>query len=322
MAPKTTQKTTDLEFLTKIAIDYYQEGMTQEDISKKYGLGRIKVGKLLKEAKDNGIVDIQVKYHPIFTENIEDKLKKRFNLKEVLISLDQDDEQSQRRAVAKTVSNYLSDVLCEGMTIAIGQGRNLAEIATQPNFKQQVNCTFVASVGGMNLSDGALNADNIARQIAQNFKAKSETLYAPALIMCPTTRQLVLDIPTVRKTLNLAKRADIAICGIGNLDTNSYMINSGWFSKNEIIDAKIQHNLVGEFGGYDFYDASGTVKETPISNRIIGLSIDNYKEIPVVIGVVSEADKIASVIGALRTGALDILATSLSNAKAIISLTE
>ena len=74
----------EAELLTEIAISYYQQGVTQEEISKKFGLSRVKIGRLLKKARELGIVEITVKYHPVFSSQIEDKLKQRFNIKRAL----------------------------------------------------------------------------------------------------------------------------------------------------------------------------------------------------------------------------------------------
>ncbi|WP_162004434.1 sigma factor-like helix-turn-helix DNA-binding protein, partial [Yersinia pestis] len=41
----------DNELLTEIAVSYYQDEMTQEEIAHKFGISRIKVGRLLKRAK-------------------------------------------------------------------------------------------------------------------------------------------------------------------------------------------------------------------------------------------------------------------------------
>ena len=48
----------DFELLTEIAIAYYCDEVTQEEIANRFGFSRIKVGRLLKRAKEEGIVEI------------------------------------------------------------------------------------------------------------------------------------------------------------------------------------------------------------------------------------------------------------------------
>ncbi|MFV0489770.1 MAG: sugar-binding transcriptional regulator, partial [Vibrio fluvialis] len=45
-------ESTDL--LTEISVAYYQDGATQEEISKKFAISRAKVGRMLKQARDEG----------------------------------------------------------------------------------------------------------------------------------------------------------------------------------------------------------------------------------------------------------------------------
>ena len=48
----------DTNLLTEIAILYYQHNTTQEEISKKFGISRAKVSRLLRRAREEGIVEI------------------------------------------------------------------------------------------------------------------------------------------------------------------------------------------------------------------------------------------------------------------------
>lgn len=68
----------DNELLTEIAVAYYQDEITQEEIAKKFGISRIKVGRLLKRAKEEGIVEINVRYHPVFSTRLEQQMMNVF----------------------------------------------------------------------------------------------------------------------------------------------------------------------------------------------------------------------------------------------------
>ncbi|MGU3844377.1 sugar-binding transcriptional regulator, partial [Vibrio diabolicus] len=95
------------DLLTEISVAYYQDGATQEEISRKFAISRAKVGRMLKQARDEGIVEITVKYHPVFSAKIEQRLIERFGVKRALVALDQPNEEAQRLQVAGLVSNYL-----------------------------------------------------------------------------------------------------------------------------------------------------------------------------------------------------------------------
>lgn len=314
------EQTEETNLLTEIAVAYYQDGATQEEISKRFGLTRVKVGRLLKRARDIGIVEITVKYHPVFSAKLEEKLKETFGLKRALIALDQPSEEEQRTLIASVVSTYLSSSLNDNMVISVGQGRNVSAVSEHIGIVTPKECTFVASIGGIHPRGGMLNADHISRQFAKTFGGVSETLYAPAYISDPGLRNTLMNDITVRQTMDIARKADVALVGIGDLAENSYMVNQGWFSVQEMVEARIQQGVVGEVGGYDFFDIKGEVQDTKMSNRVVGLTIADYQKIPEVIAIAAENSKPLSILGALRTGAIDVLATSVANAITILNL--
>ncbi|AYV20208.1 MULTISPECIES: sugar-binding transcriptional regulator [Vibrio] len=314
------EQTEETNLLTEIAVAYYQDGATQEEISKRFGLSRVKIGRLLKRARDQGIVEIKVKYHPVFGAKLEEQLKERFGLKRALIALDQPTEDEQRALLAGVVSTYLSSTLKDGMIVSIGQGRNVSSVSEHIGVVNPKKCTFVSSIGGIHPRGGMLNADHISRRFAKTFGGVSETLYAPAYVRNPDLRRALLEDETVQQTMDIAKKADVALVGIGDLNESSYMVNLGWFSVQEMVEARIQQGVVGEVGGYDFYDIKGNVQDTKMSNRVIGLTIADYQKIPQVIAIAAESSKPLSIVGALRTGAVDILATSVANAITILNL--
>lgn len=312
----------EADILTAIAIAYYQDGATQEEISRKFNVSRAKVGRMLKQARDEGIVEITVKYHPVFSSKIEQRLIQRFGIKRALIALDQPSEELQRKQVAGLVSTYLSGSLRSGMVVSVGQGRNVSEVAQHVGVITPRDVKFVCSIGGIHPRGGAFNADHICRQLAKKYGGTSETLYAPAYAVNRDQRLAFMKNETVKQTLDLARKADVALVGIGDMSENSYMVDLGWFTPEEVVSSRSNQGVVGDFAGYDFFDIYGKVAKTVMSDRIIGLSIDEFRPISEVIAIAAENTKPLALLGALRTGTIDILATSVSNALTILNLDE
>src|SRR6202011_1918824 len=93
----------------------------------------------------------------------------------------------------------------------------------------------------------------------------------------------------------------------------------GWFSTDEIAELR-QCGAVGDLMGYHFIDMAGRPVITPVRDRVIGLSLEDLKRIPNVIAVASEHTKTTAVLGALRTGVINTLATTEAIAQSIVSL--
>ncbi|GAL32089.1 transcriptional regulator SorC family [Vibrio maritimus] len=227
---KNDNNETSNDLLTEIAVAYYQDGATQEEISKKFGVSRAKIGRLLKQARDEGIVEITVKYHPVYSAKIEQRLIERFGVKRALIALDQPDEESQRMQVGGLVSNYLAQTLRGGTVVTVGQGRNVSAVAHHMGVIAPRDCKFVCGIGGIHPRGGRFNADHICRQLAKKYGGTSETLYAPAYAENRDQKMAFMQNATVKQTLDLARKADVAVVGVGDMSENSYMVDLGWFT--------------------------------------------------------------------------------------------
>lgn len=312
----------DHNLLTEIAIAYYQDGATQEEISKKFAVSRAKIGRLLKQARDEGIVEISVRYHPVFSAKIEQRLIDAFGIQRALIALDCVTEVQQREQVASLVANYLNRTLKNGMVVTVGQGRNVSAVAHHQGVLSQRDCKFVCGIGGIHPKGGRFNADHICRQFAKQFGGSSETLYAPAYAENRAQKLAFMNNATVHQTLERARKADLALVGIGDMSENSYMVDLGWFTADEVVQSRLYQGVVGDFAGYDFFDIHGQVANTVMSDRVIGLGLQEYKRISQVVAIASENSKPMALLGALRTGAVDILATSVSNALTVLNIHE
>lgn len=312
----------EYELLTEIAVAYYRDEVTQEEIANKFGFSRIKVGRLLKRAREEGIVEISVRYHPVFSTQLEKQLKERFPISRALIALDYPDEEEQRRQVASLVSAHLNNVLKDNVVVAVGQGRNVASVAESSGSIQGRDCRFICGIGGTHRPGDVINADHISRLLAKKFGGSSESLYAPAYVENMQLKELLLQNGTIKETLDRARKADIAIVGIGDMNGDSYMVKLGWFTPQEINDASLNQGVIGDIAGYDFFNSRGEHVNTVMDNRVIGLSVEELRQIPCVIAVASENTKAMAIMGALRTGAIDIIATSARNIRTILSMSQ
>ncbi|WP_434361390.1 sugar-binding transcriptional regulator [Parasalinivibrio latis] len=312
----------DTDLLTEIAILYYQQSATQEEISKKFGVSRAKVSRLLRRAREEGIVEITVKFHPVHSAQLERRLMDRFNLKRALIALDQPNVKEQRMQVATLVSAYLDGNLQDGMTVAVGQGQNVAAVADHQGIVSHRNARFVCAIGGTHRSGDTINADHICRRLAKKYGGSSETLYAPAYVESEAFRRLFLEHATIAETLNQARKAEFALVGIGDMDENSHMVKLGWFSSREFVEARLNDGIVGDIGGFDFFKLDGSRADTLMRGRVVGLEMSDLQRIPNVIAMASESRKALAILGALRTGAIDVLATSVSCAMALLNMSD
>ncbi|MDP1732395.1 MAG: sugar-binding transcriptional regulator [Devosia sp.] len=320
MATHNPRSEPDLErLLSEVAQRYYLGGETQESIASALGVSRMKVNRLLKQAHEAGVVEVRIRLAASQTQDIERRMTERFGLRRVLIAPDSVEFEHQRMAVASLVSSFLEANLKEGSVVTVGMGRNVAAVANASVSRILKSATFVCATGGASEAGETGNADHICRKLAQSFGGTPQTLYAPAFVPDPALRAALLENATVKRTFQIAQRADFALVGIGDLGENSHMVRMGWFSHKEITESRAS-GVVGDLMGYDFFGIGGEPMNDLLGGRVIGLSIDQLRQIGCVIAIASEASKVPSILGALRTGAINVLATSLSICQSLLSM--
>ena len=109
------------------------------------------------------------------------------------------------------------------------------------------------------------------------------------------------------------------LVGVGDISEDSNMVRMGWFSAEKITEAK-RAGTVGDMMGYDFMDIHGKPVMTPMQGRVVGLNTCDLLRIPNVIVIAAESSKVTGMLAALRTSAIDTLATTASNAMAVLHL--
>lgn len=309
----------NLGLLTEIARRYFIENETQDTIGQALGLSRMKVNRLLREAQEAGLVEIRVRFHSSQTRSIEREFCERFGLKHLLVAPDAPTPDLQREGVARLVSHFLESNLRENTVVAVGMGRNVAAVASAPTDRTFHAIQFVAASGGATEAGEAGNADHIARALARRFGGTASTLYAPAFVPEARLREALMQHETVRRGLSLARSADYALMGVGDLGPDSHMARMGWFSPQEIKRAQAS-GVVGDLMGYDFFANTGEARNEELGGRVIGLSREDLRRIGNTIAIAAEPSKALAILGALRTGAIDILATTISNCHAILDI--
>ncbi len=308
----------DIELMTRVASQYYLEGMTQEAVARSLRLSRPKVGRLLDRARTTGIVEITVNVHPDIGLQVEAALVAEFGLNQVLLVNDQSDEAGQRASVARAAAGFLKRHLSDGDVIALGMGRNVGAVPDFVGTPTPRAATFVSAIGGSPLVDTGVNPNEICRRLAEAFAGSAEVLYAPAYAETPAVRDAFINHDDVRDVLERARAANIALIGIGNARDDSAVVKMGCFSASEMRRLR-DRGAVGDILG-SFFDADGHAVVDGIGDRVVAIGRADLEAITCVVAICSERDKGDAILGALRSGMVNVLVTNLSTARSVLEL--
>ncbi len=308
----------EFELLARLALGYYEDGLTQVDLARRFGLSRPKVQRLLDRARTTGVVDIRISTPPWLHVDLERELRELFGLVEVIIAPERAEPQAQREAVARGAARYLERRLDDGVVVAVGHGRDTGEVPRFFGPSRRIEATFVSAMGGSSLADAPTNPNEIARRLADRCRGQAVGLYAPAYVESARMRDQLLRQPAVSRPLGIAAGAAIALVGIGGTDDDCTMVRSGCVSIDEIRRLR-EAGAVGDVLG-NYVDVHGRLLESPDTARLVGLGLDELRAIDTVVVVVSEDEKPFAILGVLRTAIVDVLVLDEGNARFVLEM--
>ena len=308
---------TDVDLIGKAARLYYEFGLTHREIAEMLGISRVKVTRLLSQARDTGIVQITVNSDASPYAAFETQLVARFGLDEAVVVPSLEGEARRRGAVARGAASYLQRVLRDGMTVTIGLSRTVALVPEFIVAPTRVDATFVPLGGGLSRTSHAVNAHESTERLAQLFGGSAEHLHAPAVMGSREVAIALRREPAISRALKRAAEADLALVGIGAMATATVnLLASGDITRDELAELR-EGGAVGDIGAR-FFDRHGRPVAHELNDRLIGLTLEEIARIPVRVGAVSGAEKHTALQAALKAALVTVLVTDAAMAQRLL----
>jgi DNA-binding transcriptional regulator LsrR (DeoR family) len=303
------------DLLARIAWLYYIEDLTQKEIARRFKMSRVKVTRLLKKAREKGLIEIRIANVRTSHLPLEGALRTEFGLSDAVVIPTPVRLDDLRPALGKAAAAYLSRILKPGMQVGLGMGRTLAEIPEHLEPQESGTCHFIEMVGGIGRGL-SFDSYKVSMLLAERCGGEVEHVYTPVIVETAATRQALLSDPQIRSVLDRASRSDIALVSVGTVDLDSFLYHAG-YSDELGIEGLQRLGAVGDVLGH-FFDAAGQPVPNPIEDRLMGLSLDRLRGIPIVICAAGGLPKVPSILGALRGEHVNVLITDEDTACAIL----
>ncbi|MCD8299685.1 MAG: sugar-binding transcriptional regulator [Clostridiales bacterium] len=284
---------------------YYNSEMTQNQIADRLYISRSKVSRLLKEARELGIVEIYIREPWERNLDLEQRLKSTFSLSEVrVIAQKESDDENGFPKLAEAASYYLDAIVKPGMVVGISWGNTLYRIIKNisANNSKNIPITVVPIMGAANVNSPERDAMDLAKDLASAYGGKYHYVYAPLFVKDEKLRNQLIREENIKKVLELAGKADCIVTSVGSIIFKSW---ENFLTQNALENLE-RKGAVGHIGGH-FYDINGNELETRIVKRMVGISLDDIKNCKNAICVAHGEQKAEAVLGALKGGFLDTL---------------
>jgi DNA-binding transcriptional regulator LsrR (DeoR family) len=301
---------------------YYVQELTQAEVARRLGLSTSKVNRLLQQARRQGMVEIIIRTPFQHLFDLEARLKAIFDLSDVAVIPQVAEEPTDMaHTLGRAGANCLLEHLRDGDVIGIGGGTAVHAVvqAIQPPHPYDVE---VVPVLGAVQGQVTTDVNYLAARLAERLGGRAYQLHAPAFVDTREQREALLSMGPVKEILDIARRTTVALMGVGTVDDEaSRFVQFTALSAEEMKRIAEDCGGVGEIGALVF-DGQGHPCAHEYAGRVVGLTLEELKRVPLLIGVAARAVKAVPLYGALRGGYLDALVTDEAAAKAMLDLFE
>ncbi len=284
--------------LVHVARRYYLEDQKQSDIARELDISRPMVSRLLKEARDLGIVEITIHDPGTKSERLLDRLRRISSIQGGILVEELGDGDEINRQLSQGAVQLLQQLgakrLGVGWGYLIGQIVSLLEQNPQTNSSVTDICPLVgnASIPARNYQSN----ENI-RLMAQQLGAVPHFLYLPALPDSLEEKELLCSTEVYRQIYRQWETLDTALVNIGD-----YPSSPDFASLVRYGSLLQERHACGRMLIYYFNEEGHVIQSD--QDFAIQIPVEVLRRCPNIIGVCSANTSAKAVRGALKSGFL------------------
>ncbi|WP_424467679.1 sugar-binding transcriptional regulator [Pseudoclavibacter helvolus] len=307
------------ETLVRAARLYYLDGLSQSDVATALGVSRASVSRILSAARDQGIVEIRIHDPHVVGRvgELEQQIVDAFGVTSAVV-VTAVPGRHPLDVVAGAAAEYFAERVPSVGSVGLSWGKSIDAFVEQIHVESTGRAlTLCPLVGGMPFDSGPAGNTALER-LSQKSGAKAFRFESPAVVESPQTWAALTRESSISSAIKRATDVQLAFVGIGSygLHASRHIVSAMRLSDAERAELDAQHP-VGDICGR-FFDATGQALGSPVSERVIGITLEQLAAIPEVVGFAAGSEKAPGVAGSLRTGALDSVILDEDLARALV----
>ncbi|TNU73150.1 transcriptional regulator [Miniimonas arenae] len=293
------------ELMHEAATLYYLQDVTMDTVARQLGMSRSGVSRLLKSARESGIVRIQVRA-PRAGGAVARRIEAAYGVRAHVVPVRSPlTEDVRLDHVARYAAQLVQEWFADGMTLGLAWGTTVAAVAAHLVPTSLKEAVVVQLNGAANTqSSGLAYGTDLVSQFAEAFDAIPEHFPVPAFFDFAETRALMWRERSVRHVLGVQARADLVLFGVGALvaPVPSHVYTSGYLEPADR-DALAADGVVGDVCTV-FLREDGSWEDVAINARATGPDPRQLQRIHRRVCVVAGEAKVVPLRAALLAGAV------------------
>ncbi len=320
MSQKSNTKPSEVEasLSVRAAWLHYAGGWTQAEVAKKLGVSKLKAHRLITKANRDGMVKVYIDGDVAECLQHEQRLSERYGLEYCEVVPVLDDEALPLKSLGPAGGQYLRRLIESStdntMTVGLGHGRTMAACVENIPRMRTCDVQFVSLLGGFSRKFAA-NPHDVIYRLADRTGAHAFVLPVPFAADTKEDKEVLMGQSGLQEVFSMARNTPLKIAGIGSAQLSSSLYQTDLIDESDVA-AITAAGGVGELVG-NFFATDGSFVSTQLSQRTMGLSVDDLKDSQVV-AIAGGDSKTAAIKAVLNSGLLNGLITDEMTASKLI----
>lgn len=293
--------------VTKVAWYYYVENLTQQKIAEIMGVSRITVNKMLDEARNKGIIQFNIPLQNLKKIELENKLKEKYNLEDVLI-IPTGEEDNLKSILGKAAAIYIENLLENNSYINIGYGETLNSLIDNLTKTSEKSFSIISLTGGV--------MPYLPYYSNSNNKLSLNLIPAPLFMDNLVAAEKIQQEKSVQDIFDLSSLASLSVTGIGELSEEATIQKTGIVSSMDLKKMKMKGAVADIL--MHFIDKDGNLIQSEYENKLISTSLEKLRGMKNIIAVAAGDKKVNAIDASMKTRIFNRLITDENTARQLI----
>ena len=311
----------DMQMMVHVARMYYVEGLTQQSIAKELGISRSYISMILSEARELGIVEINIKNPLASNEELAGELSRAFGISNCYVTPTVVTALTPLTKILAAQGAIVAEKLIDNhSTVGVAWGMTCYEFMKAfPDDSGLFDVNVVPLIGGSHHLSSEFQLNEMVRLFAEKLRGTPSFIYAPALAESIEDKALHLKSQYMQSIVEKWRKIDVAIVGVGS--PPEYYSDKSQFDPvaMRMSYESNPEKTVGDIGTRRF-NIQGQFLKNDYNDRIMGIDEEGLKSAKNVLSIAAGHHKALSIIGALRLNIITHFVTDENTAKTVLSL--
>lgn len=315
----------------QVANMYYVQDLTMSEIADKLNCSRSSVSRMLKTARQEGIVTISLKSLPPHKSSIVNLIHEKFNVDVTIIQTSQVETPTQvTQKVCATAANRIADIMKDNISLGIAWGNTISQVVKYIQPKKIQGGKIVQLNGAASASSSGITyATSIVATMAKAYNSRAIYFPVPAFFDYAKTKEGMWNERSIKFVLEHQANLDVAVFSVGSLESlikrnryqdpvASYVYTADFLSSADRREI-VQEAVVGDVCTV-FIRQDGSYTDITLNQRASGPTPHALRKIPKRLCVVSGVSKAKALLAALNAGVITELVVDEETIRATLAL--